>query len=297
MSDIIVQRSDKTISGVINRAARMLDSAGIDNSTPEARHLLSVILDEDLSSIYARLKDELDEFTIGRYMHAIKKRTTHYPFQYLIGFTYFMDYKFICRENVLIPRYDSELAVLNALEMGYDRNMKVMDLCTGSGCIGISYELERHKDGYDDEVTLVDISDDALKLSADNAEALGANVRIAKSDMFEAFRDENGKAKEKFDAIISNPPYIRSGDIAYLMKEVRDFEPKLALDGTRDGLAFYRTIASETPDFLKEGGYLVLEIGSEQYLDVRDMLKAEGFSDIRVYKDMNNLDRVVTAYL
>ena len=279
-------KSDKTISGVINRAARILDSAGVDNSTAEARHLLSHILQEDLASMYARLTDELDEFTIGRYMRDIKKRTTHYPFQYLLGFTYFMDYKFICRENVLIPRYDSEIAVLNALDMGCDRSMKVLDMCTGSGCIGISFDLERRKEGYNDEIILADISDD-----------LNANVNIIKSDMFKSFRDENGEPTVKFDAIISNPPYIRSGDIAYLMKEVRDYEPRLALDGTRNGLAFYRIIASQAPEFLKEGGYIVLEIGSEQYLDVRDMLKSAGFCDIHVYRDMNDLDRVVTAFI
>lgn len=247
--------------------------------------------------MYARLTDELDEFTIGRYMRDIKKRTTHYPFQYLLGFTYFMDYKFICRENVLIPRYDSEIAVLNALDMGCDRSMKVLDMCTGSGCIGISFDLERRKEGYNDEIILADISDDAIQLARDNAENLNANVNIIKSDMFKSFRDENGEPTVKFDAIISNPPYIRSGDIAYLMKEVRDYEPRLALDGTRDGLAFYRIIASQAPEFLKEGGYIVLEIGSEQYLDVRDMLKSAGFCDIHVYRDMNDLDRVVTAFI
>lgn len=297
MSDIRMTKSDKTISGVINRAAKILDSAGVDNSTAEARHLLSFILKEDLASMYAHLSDELDEFTIVRYMRDIKKRTTHYPFQYLLGFTYFMDYKFICRENVLIPRYDSEIAVLNALDMGCDRSMKVLDLCTGSGCIGISFDLERRKEGYNDEVILADISDDAIALAKDNADNLNSDVKIVKSNMFSAFRDENGEPIEKFDAIISNPPYIKSGDIAYLMKEVRDFEPRLALDGTRDGLAFYRIIAAQAPEFLKEGGYIVLEIGSEQYLDVRDMLKSAGFCDIHVYRDMNDLDRVVTAYI
>ena len=286
-----------TIGGTIFKASNILRDAGIDNFQAEARHLMVYLLDDSLAGIYSRLNEKLDDVTRKRYMNLIKKRTTHYPFQYILGYTYFMDYQFICREKVLIPRYDTENLLLHALELSPSNEIKALDMCTGSGCIGISYKLERMKEGYDDEVTLVDISDDALNLAKDNAEKLGANVRFVKSDMFSELIDEQGNPKEKYSLIMCNPPYIRSADINYLMKDVRDYEPRLALDGSRDGLAFYRIVVSQAKDFLKEGGSLVLEIGYEQYMDVADMLTKNGYRGIHRMKDMSGLDRVVSAYI
>mgnify|MGYP002870028027 CR=1 FL=1 len=249
------------------------------------------------SELYARLQEELDDVTAMRYLRAIKKRATHYPLQYITGFTYFLEYEFLCRENVLIPRYDTENVVFRALEMSPDRNMKVLDMCTGSGCIGISFQLMRRDDEYDDEVYLVDVSDDAVSLACDNADSLNSDVRVVKSDLFDALQDENGNPHIKFDMIMCNPPYIRTKDIYNLMKDVRDFEPRLALDGSSDGLEFYRIITKEASRFLNENGIIVYEIGCEQYLDVRDILKENGFQDIHRLMDMSGLDRVVSAVL
>ena len=120
---------------------------------------------KDMASLYAGLKDVLDDFTAMRYMKSIKKRAKHYPLQYIIGYTYFMDYKFICREKVLIPRFDTENLVLKALELSPGKDIRVLDMCTGSGCIGISYNLIRNKEGHNDEIYLADISDDAIRLA------------------------------------------------------------------------------------------------------------------------------------
>lgn len=286
---------EKTYGALIQKASRILMDAGIENNIAEARHLMMHITGKDLASIYACLNERLDDVSAKRYMKAIKLRTTYYPFQYIVGFTYFMDYKFICREKVLIPRYDTETLVIHALDRSVNRNMKVLDMCTGSGCIGISYQLERSKDGYKDNVTLVDISEDALKLAKDNAEALKSEVEIIQSDLFKCFRDENGETSARFDMILSNPPYIRTNDINFLMKDVRDYEPRLALDGSRDGLSFYRRIIDEAPDFLVNDGVLILEIGNDQYNDVFNLLRKKGFESIHRLNDMNDMNRVVSA--
>ena len=290
-------KDERKIGALLERGSKILQDAFIENNKAEARHLMSLYMDEDLASIYSRLNDELDDFTAMRYMKAIKKRASHYPLQYITGFTYFLDWEFECRENVLIPRFDTENLVLHGIELSLDRDMNVLDMCTGSGCIGISYSLLRQRKGYNDKVTLVDISDDAISLARANAEKLdaGDNISIIKSDLFSALEDGNGKPLEKFDMILCNPPYIRSKDINNLMKDVRDYEPRLALDGSPDGLAFYRIVIDKANDFLTEEGCIAFEIGYEQYMDVADMLKKAGFEHITRLRDMSGLDRVVSG--
>ena len=275
----------------------MLDVANIDDPKGESRIFLGLLLNIENAEMYANLDRIVDEFTVRKYMTWIKKRCTHYPLQYIVGYTFFYDYDFNCRENVLIPRFDTEHMVSLAVEMGPDRSAKVLDMCTGSGCVGISVYLERLKDGYEDEVTLTDISDDALSLAAENARHLDADVRILKSDLFEAFTDEDGNPTEKFDIFLCNPPYIRSAEINFLMKDVREYEPRLALDGDRDGLKFYKEIIPKLRDYLTETGVVIFEIGSEQYESVAKLLRSAGFSRIHKYTDFSQLDRIVTAEL
>ena len=297
-----IKYGEKTIGGLIIKGSKILSDAGIENAKAEARLMMAEYTQKDMASLYAGLKDVLDDFTAMRYMKSIKKRAKHYPFQYIIGYTYFMDYKFICREKVLIPRFDTENLVLHALELSPGKDIRVLDMCTGSGCIGISYNLIRNKEGYNDEIYLTDISDDALRLAEDNRKKLRADVKVLKSDLFEAFEPlvaENGEIPEndRFDLIISNPPYIRTKAINNLIKDVRDFEPRLALDGSMDGLDFYRRIIKDARRFLKEDGRLAFEIGSDQYMTVSDLMKKEGFKHIKKLKDMSGLDRVVSGVL
>lgn len=289
--------NEKSVGALMKKAAKVLMDAGIENSQAESRHLMCFFLDKDIAEIYANLNEILDDVTAMRYMKAVRKRATHYPLQYIVGYTYFLEYIFQCRENVLIPRYDTEGLVLKAMEMAPARNINVLDLCTGSGCIGISYYLMRKDDGFDDIVTLSDISEDALELAKLNAKKLNASIDIVKSDLFESLADEKGRPIKKYDMILSNPPYIRTADINWLMKDVRDFEPRLALDGSRDGLKFYREIVSRAPEFLTEDGRLIMEIGSEQYMDVADMMRKAGFKGVYKLKDMSGLDRVIYGVL
>ncbi len=292
-----IQFEENSIGALIAKGGKILTDAGIENSKAEARILMAEYRNEDIASLYAHLSDRLDDFTIMRYMKAIRKRTTHYPFQYILGYTYFMDLKFICREKVLIPRFDTENLVMHALELSPAKGIKVLDMCTGSGCIGIAYNLWREKEGYSDDVTLSDISENAISLATENAAALEAGVKIVQSDLFEAFRNADGTPAVKFDMILSNPPYIRTKDINNLIKDIRDYEPRLALDGSPDGLSFYRRIISEAPEFLNEDGKLIFEIGSEEYMDVQDLMLDAGFRDIKRLKDMSGLDRVVSGVL
>lgn len=162
----------------------------------------------------------------------------------------------------------------------------MLDLCTGSGCIIIS--LVRHLP--DLEAYAGDISKQALNTAKENAKTYQTAVTFEKSDLFEAFSG-------KFDMIVSNPPYIPTAEIANLMPEVRDFEPMEALDGQEDGLYFYRKIVAGSVEYLKEDGYLCLEIGYDQASAVTEMMKKFGFKEITVLKDLAGLDRVVRGHL
>ena len=297
MSEFEKRYGEKTIGGLIAKGTRILTDAGIENSQAEARHLLSHYLDMDMAAMYANLSDEVDEFTAMRYAKSISKRATHYPYQYILGFTYFLDYTFFCEEGVLIPRYDTEGLVLKAIEMAPDKDIDVLDMCTGTGCIGISYYLMRSRDGYDDNVTLADISEDALELAKKNARELGAHIDIIKTDLFEELKNEKGRPIKRYDMILSNPPYIKTSDMKNLIKDVRDYEPRLALEAGADGLRFYRRIIAEALNFLKDGGRLIMEIGYDQYMEVEELMREAGFKEIYKMKDMSGLDRVIYGTL
>ena len=218
----------------------------------------------------------------------LEKRTRRVPLQYLMESCEFMGYPFFVDERVLIPRQDTECLVEKAVELIRDsqRNGKeapqVLDLCTGSGCIGISIKKLCPKA----VMTLSDVSEGALEVAGRNADALEAEVSLIQSDLFE-------KIRGKYDYIISNPPYIPTKVIEGLMPEVRDYEPHLALDGTADGLFFYRKIVQEAEKYLKEGGVLLFEIGQEQGADLTEIMEKQGFAQIKIWKDLAGLDRVV----
>ena len=218
----------------------------------------------------------------------LEKRTRRVPLQYLMESCEFMGYPFFVDERVLIPRQDTECLVEKAVELirASQKNGKetpqVLDLCTGSGCIGISIKKLCPKA----VMTLSDVSEGALEVAGRNADALEAEVSLIQSDLFE-------KIRGKYDYIISNPPYIPTKVIEGLMPEVRDYEPHLALDGTADGLFFYRKIVQEAERYLKEDGVLLFEIGQEQGADLTEIMEKQGFAQIKIWKDLAGLDRVV----
>ncbi len=215
-------------------------------------------------------------------------KSKKFPLQYIIGNVNFYGYTYKVTKNVLIPRFETEELVENTIKIinqHFDKCINVIDIGTGSGCIGITLA----KKFPDSNVTGVDISDKALAVAWKNKCNLDAdNIDFIQSDLFAALG-----ADRRYDIIVSNPPYIPTKVIEGLQDEVRLHDPMLALDGTEDGLMFYRRITDKSGDYLKMNGYLCYEIGAEQAADVSDIMKQAGFKDIVVVKDLAGLDRVV----
>lgn len=186
-------------------------------------------------------------------------------------------------EHVLIPRQDTEILVEEALR-GLPKDARILDLCTGSGCILISLLVTRE----DCTGIGADLSEKALQVAEKNGAQAGGRASFVKSNLFE-------NIEGTFDVIASNPPYIRTDVIETLMPEVRDHEPRMALDGSADGLVFYRKITEQAGSYLKEGGKLCFEIGYDQGDEVRELMETHGFADVQVLKDLAGLDRVVAG--
>lgn len=213
----------------------------------------------------------------------IERRKKGEPVQYIVNKADFYGLEFFVKKGVLIPRFDTENLVEKALSFIKDGD-RILDMCTGSGCIALTLLY------YKKNISAVgcDISDEALSIAKENAERLNLKADFVKSDLFE-------KVEGKFDVIVSNPPYIETDVVITLENQVKDFEPKNALDGGADGLNFYRIIAKQAKDYLKAGGRIVFEIGYNQGESVPEILKREGYSKIIVSKDLCGNDRVVSA--
>ena len=278
---------------LIKKGSDELAASGVPDEKIDADILWQYVSDMTRMEMLMNRDDEVGSELESRYMYLINRRCQRIPLQYITGEQNFMGYDFDTAENVLIPRMDTETLVETALRivkerfLNAGRSLNVLDMCCGSGCIGISFGL--FVPGS--TVTLADISEDALRLTRKNVEKLcddKARFKVLKSDMF---TDIDGK----FDMILSNPPYIRSSVIQTLMPEVRDHEPLSALDGTEDGLYFYRKIVDTAKKYIKDEGYVVFEIGNDQAEDVQHLFVDSGYSDIHVVKDLSENDRVVYA--
>ena len=263
-----------------------LKDGGIEEheADTEVRVALSSILNCDISSLYLRgtaLVNESDEY---RMVRITDRRLKGEPLEYIIGEKWFMGLKLKVTPDVLIPRRETEILCEHAIQLiRLNVYGSVLDLCTGSGCIGVSIAKYTRA-----RVTATDISQAAAGIAEYNAKNQLVKMDVRVGDMF-------SNVPEKFDMICSNPPYIPSGEISSLMREVKDYEPRLALDAGKDGLRFYRKIAKEAPSHLNDNGTLILEIGCEQADDVKRILAGAGFEDIRVMKDYSGLDRIVAA--
>lgn len=281
---------------LLKQGSERLKAEGIAEADNDAWLLFSAATGMSRTDYFMRSTDAVPAGAEALYLEKLKRREAHEPVQYIEGTAPFMGYEFVVNENVLIPRMDTEILVSEALKLAEimyaDRlrgtDFNILDMCTGSGCIAQSIYLILKKDGCETIVTAVDISDRALEVAKLNADRLGADISFIQSDLFE-------KVSGSFSMILSNPPYIRTDVIADLEPEVKEHEPVLALDGTEDGLYFYRRITQQAWDYLEKGGVLMYEIGYDQAMEVSDMLAVKGYTDIRVIKDFAGLDRVVTA--
>lgn len=273
---------------VYTEGKNRLQKAGVQSYEFDARQLLFFVFSIDANQYLLNQSmplSEEEEKKVNSYFEAIQKRSEKIPLQYITGEQNFCGLDFYVNENVLIPRLDTEVLVEKILEYE-EPGQRVMDMCTGSGCIAITLQK---LGGF--QVMAVDISEEALTLARKNAQRNQAQVTFFQSNMFDQLSNTS-----KVDVIVSNPPYIESKVVDELDDEVKKYEPRLALDGMEDGLHFYRILAREGKRFLNEGGRLYVEIGFDQAEAVKELFGAQGFLDIQVYKDLAGLDRVVAMH-
>ena len=278
-----------TLLEALHFGRQQLMNADVPDYEYDANALLQSASGKTLAYILGNPDETLDAAAESAYREMLSGRVQRIPLQQLLGETCFYGYTFRTRKGTLIPRYDTECLVEQALAAAPKRSVRFLDLCTGSGCIGIAFRLERRKAGYADEGVLSDISPEALHLAKENAELLSAGVQVVSSDLFD------GIPEGLYDMILSNPPYIPASEMENLMPEVRLHEPRLALTDEGDGLSFYRRIAEGAKKFLVPGGQLWLEIGYDQGDAVTKILMDQGYADVTCRTDYAGLDRVVFA--
>lgn len=297
------------------KGCRILNEAGIEEAALDARLLLESVCGTNRNDLLVHGEQPVTAGSEEKYMDWIGKRAGHIPLQQLTGEQDFMGLTFTVNEHVLIPRQDTEILVEEVLKELHD-GMRVLDMCTGSGCILIS--LLHYSNGC--EGLGVDLSAEALKVAKRNAQRiLGENFSETKDCGVKTFETESDDAETaintaenetagrarflqsdlfenvegKFEIIVSNPPYIASAEVDKLMPEVRDHEPRMALDGTADGLEFYRRIIEEAGQHLVSSGMLFFEIGYDQGQAVSELMRQHGYREVQVVQDYAGLDRVV----
>lgn len=275
-----------TYRQMCHNGAAILADAGITDAEYDSFALLEYITGMDRTAYILNGSKSVPGDIAERYDAVIDRRSSHIPLQHITGQAWFYGRGFNVNSDVLVPRQDTEVLVSEALKV-INAKDSVLDMCTGSGCIIITLALEK-KLG---RALGADISEAALKVASGNREKLGADdVTFVKSNIFS---DINVNDEELFDVIVSNPPYIATGEIETLTEEVRIHDPYIALDGLEDGLHFYREITQQSLNYIKSGGWLLYEIGCTQAHDVSDIMSEYGYSNIKVIKDLAGLDRVV----
>lgn len=270
-----------------------LAEEGIEEFSLDAWYLLEYVTGVSKAMYFAEPERTVSEENADRYIDCIRQRAAHIPLQHITGEQEFMGYPFCVNEHVLIPRQDTEILVEEAIQIMRPK-MKILDMCTGSGCIVLSI-LKMCKEKYymtDLQGVGADVSEEALKVARENSRRLEVPVTWIQSDLFAKIPEE-----EKYDVIVSNPPYIETAVIDTLQEEVRLHDPYIALDGKEDGLYFYRRIISEADKYLKPQGKLMFEIGCDQAESVEELMKNAGYEQITVKKDLAGLDRVVYGTL
>ena len=269
-----------------------LNKNNIDEANLKVKMLLSYILDKPKEYLIINAEERIIKSNEKKFIKGIGKLKRNVPIQYVIHKQEFMGYEFYVDENVLIPQPDTEVLVEEVIKIAKEfikmhkegKEIEILDLCTGSGAIGISLSKILGEDAF---VTVSDISEEILDIVEINCRKNIANLRMVPSDLFDNIYG-------KFDIIVSNPPYIETDVIKTLSKEVQN-EPVFALDGGQDGLDFYRRIIKDAKNFLREKGFLALEIGYNQRESVEKLLKENNYKNIYSKKDLGGNDRIVVA--
>lgn len=262
---------------------KVLREAAVENGDADAWYLLEHVCGIDRNTYILHMDDCMEAGQEQCYRALLNRRAQHVPLQLLTGHAYFMGLEFEVNEHVLIPRQDTEILAETALDVMREGD-RILDLCTGSGCILISLMVL----GKPAQGTGADISGEALATAQRNAQRLCPDAEFIRSDLF-------SRIEGTFDIIVTNPPYIRTDVIGGLMEEVRLYEPRTALDGGADGLYYYREIIASAPAYLTENGRIGMEIGYDQAASVTELLVSAGYREIRTVKDLAGLDRVVWA--
>lgn len=272
------------IQELLKIGIKKLKDSQIENPINIAKRLMCYTIKKDKIYLITHMEEEITQEQEHDYLEYISKIQNHMPIQYIVQNQEFMKMDFFVNENVLIPRQDTEIVVEEAIKIiNKNKLEKIFDVCTGSGAIIISIA----KYTKASNLVAIDISTKALEIAQKNAISNNVNNRIKfiQSNMFE-------NVKEKYDLIISNPPYIKTAVIQELDEEVKK-EPIIALDGGNDGLNFYKIIAENAKKYLNTNGYLVLEIGYDQKEEVINLLRINKYKDIQCIKDFGNNDRVI----
>lgn len=278
------------IREILKKSADILKEKGIEDSFNEAAVLFASAFDKSKTYVFTHMDDTPDDKTLSKFDEHINKRSKYMPVAYILGKAWFMSLELYVDESTLIPRPETEeLAeeVIRYLNVHSGKQFSILDMCTGSGCVGISIAH------YNKNITvaLSDINPDCVKIAEKNIvkHRLSNRVKAVESNLFQSVKDL------KFDIIIANPPYIPSKDISGLDDDVKLYEPLTALDGGEDGLDFYRSLATETKAHLKDEGLLFLEIGINQMDSVIEIFTENGFSNLKAKKDINGIPRVITV--
>ncbi|MCQ2440980.1 MAG: peptide chain release factor N(5)-glutamine methyltransferase [Clostridia bacterium] len=275
----------QTIFEAYNGCKNKLESAGIEDYVFESKQIIKHVTGYTNIQILNKFAERLTEFQQKSLDSIIEKRVMRYPLQYIFGEWEFYGRKFLVGNGVLIPRADTETVIDECLELLKDNETPdILDLCSGSGCIGITLALEKKKSRVD----LVEKYCEAVNYIEKNIKLNNAhNANVFSGDIYEGIMSD-----KSYDVIVSNPPYISADDMAALSEEVK-YEPDTALYGGEDGLMFYRAITDIYKNCLKTNGKIVFEVGIGQAHSVALILKEQKFSDIGIKKDLNGIERVV----
>ena len=276
-----------TLRQAYNELENLLKNGGIDSYKSEARNIFYHCFEIDYEYIILNGDKIFSENKFEKIVEIAEKRKSRIPLQYILGLCEFMGEVFFVGEGVLIPREDTSVLVRESYNiLKHKNNLKIVDLCSGSGCIAITL---KKMFGDNAEVYGIEISDKAYYYFRKNVTSKHSDIKTLKADIFEIYKNFDDNS---FDAIISNPPYIKEEDIGKLQKEVL-LEPKIALNGGKDGLEYYRKICLNWYSKIKKRGIIAFEIGFEQSDFVKSILEENGFENIKLFNDINNIPRVI----